>query len=192
MKKPVELASDLSPWRKRACSDLSLAWHRDPGLVKPTPIILIGLRAAGKTTLGRELAEGLEVAFQDLDDLALTQSGAHRLLRSLPSLGNQLGDARARSVRPWLASPSAVLACGGGALHPRVRASMQGSGACVVYLHAGVDALVARGNAKIRSSGSLGLVDSVKRWSEPTPSVIRSSAIWHDTLSKSMSTTNDS
>ena len=43
---------------------------------------------------------------------------------------------------------------------------MQGSGACVVYLHAGVDALVARRNAKIeivRLFGAGGLREEVVR-----------------------------
>ena len=114
--------------------------------MKPTPIILIGLRAAGKTTLGRELAEGLQVAFQDLDDLALTQSGAASVAEVFAQSGEPAWRrAEQEAFALWLASPSAVLACGGGApCIPEVRASMQGSGACVVYLHAGVDALVAR------------------------------------------------
>ena len=69
--------------------------------MKPTPIILIGLRAAGKTTLGRELAEGLQVAFQDLDDLALSQSGAASVGDVLLSLGNQLGDAPSKKRLPF-------------------------------------------------------------------------------------------
>ena len=114
--------------------------------MKPTPIILIGLRAAGKTTLGRELAEGLQVGFEDLDDLALTQSGATSVSEVFDLSGESAWRrAEQEAFALWLASPSAVLACGGGApCIPEVRASMQGSGACVVYLRAGVDALVTR------------------------------------------------
>ena len=71
--------------------------------------------------------------------------GPHRLLRCLPSLVNQLGDALSKKRLPfgWLH----LLPCwrvAGGALCQRFESSMQGSRACVVYLHAGVDALVAR------------------------------------------------
>ena len=88
--------------------------------MKPTPIILIGLRAAGKTTLGRELADGLQVGFQDLDDLALTQSGASSVAEVFAQSGEPAWRrAEHEAFALWLASPSAVLACGGGrALHP--------------------------------------------------------------------------
>ena len=125
--------------------------------MKPTPIILIGLRAAGKTTLGRELADGLQVGFQDLDDLALTQSGASSVAEVFAQSGEPAWRrAEHEAFTHWLGSPSAVLACGGGApCIPEVRDSMQGSGACVVYLHAGVDALVARREQQDRDRPAL-------------------------------------
>ena len=109
-------------------------------------MILIGLRAAGKTTMGRELADGLQIKFQDLDDLALTESGAASVAEVFVESGEPAWrQAEQQAFAFWLASPSAVLACGGGApCIPEIRNSMHSSGACVVYLHAGVDALVAR------------------------------------------------
>ena len=79
-------------------------------------VLLIGLRGAGKTTLGRALAESSSRHFQDLDDLAL-QSCEESSVR-------EVFDRRGESA--WRAAESAafiraletrnlVLALGGGA-----------------------------------------------------------------------------
>lgn len=156
-----------------------MAWHRYPGVVNPNPIILIGLRAAGKTTLGRELADVLQVGFQDLDDLALTHSGATSVAEVFARSGEPAWrHAEQKAFALWLASPSEVLACGGGApCIPEVRASMQSSGACVVYLHAGVDALVARRERQDRDRPALfgtgGLREEVARTYEERDAIFR-------------------
>ncbi len=132
-------------------------------------MILIGLRAAGKTTLGRELAHGLQVEFQDLDDLALDQSGAGSVEEVFAQAGEpSWRHAERRAFALWQASASGVLACGGGApCVPEIRISMQNSRACVVYLHAGVDALVARRERQDRDRPALfgagGLREEVAR-----------------------------
>ncbi len=137
--------------------------------MKPTPMILIGLRAAGKTTLGRELAHGLQVEFQDLDDLALDQSGAGSVEEVFAQAGEPAWrHAERQAFALWQASSSGVLACGGGApCVPEIRTSMQSSRACVVYLHAGVDALVARRARQDRDRpllfGASGLREEVAR-----------------------------
>ena len=38
-------------------------------------VVLIGLRRAGKTTVGRQLAEGLGLPFVDLDDVIAERAG---------------------------------------------------------------------------------------------------------------------
>ena len=82
-------------------------------------MILIGLRAAGKTTLGRELAHGLQVEFQDLDDLALDQSGAGSVEEVFAQAGEPAWrHAERQAFALWQASSSGVLACGGGAPLP--------------------------------------------------------------------------
>ena len=104
MKKPVELASDLSPWRQASMLEFVAGLAPRPRSGEANPHHLIGLRAAGKTTLGRELAEGLQVAFQDLDDLALTQSGAASVAEVFAQSGNQLETALSKKRLPfgWL------------------------------------------------------------------------------------------
>jgi len=132
-------------------------------------MILIGLRAAGKTTLGRELAHGLRVQFQDLDDLALEQSGAGSIQEVFAQAGEPAWrQAERQAFALWHASSSGVLACGGGApCVPEIRISMQSSRACVVYLHAGVDVLVARRERQDRDRPALfgagGLREEVTR-----------------------------
>ncbi len=145
-------------------------------------MILIGLRAAGKSTLGRELADDLQVKFADLDDLALKQLNAASVDEVFAQCGEPAWrNAEQRAFALWLLSPSGVLACGGGApCIPEVRHSMQSSGACVVYLHAGVEALVARRQRHDRDRpllfGAGGLEEEVARAYEERDLVFRSLA----------------
>lgn len=120
---------------------------RDTSLVnKPFPLILIGLRAAGKSTLGRDLADHLHVSFEDLDDLALARTGAESVEAVFEISGEVAWrNAERDAFLAWLDAPSAILACGGGApCVPQIETALQSCHACIVYLHASVDALVAR------------------------------------------------
>ena len=151
-------------------------------MVNSVPLILIGLRASGKSTLGRALADGLLVHFADLDDLALQQLDAISVEEVFAQGGESAWrQAEQQAFALWLASASGVLACGGGApCIPEVQSSMQSSGACVVYLHAGVDALVARRERQDPDRpvlfGAGGLEEEVARAYEARDAAFRSLA----------------
>ncbi|MFC0674828.1 shikimate kinase [Brachybacterium hainanense] len=77
--------------------------------------VLIGPMAAGKSTIGRHLAELLGVPFHDLDDLVVTAAG-----RSIPEIFADGGEVAFRrleeqTLREALAHGSGVLSLGGGA-----------------------------------------------------------------------------
>jgi shikimate kinase len=111
----------------------------------PRNIVLIGMRASGKTTLGRELALRLGRPFTDLDDEVAALCG-----RPADELLAQDGErafraVEARVLRSAAALRGHVIATGGGAvLHGEAFAALAATGT-VVWLSADPGTLLARG-----------------------------------------------
>jgi shikimate kinase len=101
----------------------------------PTRVFLIGPMGAGKTTLGRQLAQILALDFYDTDHEIQARTGV-----DVPTIFEFEGEAgfrrRERAVLADLATlPDVVIATGGGiVLDPDNRRLMSESG-LVVYLH---------------------------------------------------------
>src|ERR1700704_6662471 len=79
------------------------------------PIFMVGFMGAGKTTVGRALAEHLEYDFFDLDELIETKAG-----KSVQAIFSELGEAEFRrleheAIRACSNRSRAVIALGGGA-----------------------------------------------------------------------------
>lgn len=82
---------------------------------KDEPIFLVGFMGAGKTTVGRTLAEHLRYDFFDLDELIEAQAG-----NSVQAIFAELGEAEFRrleheAIRACSDRLRAVIALGGGA-----------------------------------------------------------------------------
>src|SRR5260370_1273966 len=82
---------------------------------KDAPIFLVGFMGAGKTTVGRALAEHLEFDFFDLDELIEACAG-----KSVQAIFAELGEAEFRgleheAIRACKDRSRAVIALGGGA-----------------------------------------------------------------------------
>jgi shikimate kinase len=82
---------------------------------KDAPIFLVGFMGAGKTTVGRALAEYLEYEFFDLDELIEARAG-----KSVQAIFAELGEAEFRilefdAIRSCADISRAVIALGGGA-----------------------------------------------------------------------------
>jgi shikimate kinase len=113
-------------------------------------VILIGMRASGKSTLGRRLARALGRPFLDLDDELARRSG-----RSVDALLAERGEAGFRRleapVLTWAATRrGSVIATGGGAvLHARPFAALAATGT-VLYLQAPAAELARRGEGRLR------------------------------------------
>lgn len=111
------------------------------------PVFLLGMMGAGKSRVGRELADMSEAVFIDLDRRIERMFG-----RSIPTLF-ELGEAYFRACErsallslcdePGFAGANAVVATGGGIVVERANLDTMGVGDRV-YLEVGVETLVAR------------------------------------------------
>ncbi len=109
---------------------------------------LVGLMGAGKSTVGRRVAERLSTTFGDIDaELAARYGPIEEQFRN-----QDLFRERERAlVEEWARSEHPeVVACGGGSvLHPDARAAMRRSGV-VVWLRAGPSILATRADPEGR------------------------------------------
>ena len=114
------------------------------GLVPPRTVALVGLMGAGKTTVGRRLAQALGLPFVDADEAISTAAG-----RSIDDIFAERGECEFRRgerqvIARLLAGPAHVLATGGGAfIDPNTRALMKAQ-AITIWLRAPLDVLMKR------------------------------------------------
>ena len=115
----------------------------DPAL-KARTIALVGLMGVGKSTIGRKLAQALELPFRDADHEIEAAAG-----RTIPEIFAERGEAEfrlgeRRVIARLLHEPAHVLATGGGAfMDPQTRALMKEQ-AVIVWLKAELDVLARR------------------------------------------------
>ncbi|MGD9814255.1 MAG: shikimate kinase [Hyphomonadaceae bacterium] len=133
-------SSDLSE-RPDAAAELRQA---AAGLKLDRTLALVGLMGAGKTTIGRRLAQALGLPFADADSEIVSAAGA-----SVEEIFAQHGECEFRRgerqvIARLLAGPPHVLATGGGAfLDPQTRALMK-TRAVSIWLKAPLDVLMKR------------------------------------------------
>ncbi len=115
-----------------------------PSLRVPKTIVLVGLMGAGKSSIGRRLAQALALPFTDADAEIEAASGS-----TIEEIFARDGEAAFRSgerrvIARLLEGPIQVLAAGGGAfMDPETRALMRAR-AISVWLKADLDLLLAR------------------------------------------------
>ncbi len=107
-------------------------------------ITLVGLMGVGKSSVGRRLANALDLPFRDADTEVETAAG-----RSIPDIFNDLGEAAFREgerrvIARLLEEPPHVLATGGGAfMNPETQALIKAR-SISVWLKADLDVLARR------------------------------------------------
>ncbi len=107
-------------------------------------IVLVGLMGAGKTSVGRKLAEKMDLAFNDADVEIVEAAGC-----SIEDIFDHYGEEAFRDVEErvifrLLEKGPQVLATGGGAfMNPKIRSRIAASGISV-WLRADLDTLVRR------------------------------------------------
>jgi shikimate kinase len=107
-------------------------------------ITLVGLMGVGKSSVGRRLANALDLPFRDADTEVETAAG-----RSIPDIFNEMGEAAFREgerrvIARLLEDPPHVLATGGGAfMNPETQALIKAR-SISVWLKADLDVLARR------------------------------------------------
>lgn len=107
-------------------------------------VILVGLMGAGKTRVGRRLAERLNIPFLDTDVEIERETG-----KTIAELFTQIGEPAFRDgerlmIARLVQGPVQIIATGGGAfMDPRTRATIREHG-LAVWLRADLDTLIAR------------------------------------------------
>ncbi len=110
----------------------------------PKTVALVGLMGAGKTAVGRRLAQRLGVEFADAD-AEIERAANATIAEIFAEQGEPFFRAREREViKRLLANPVHVLATGGGAfMDPATRALLR-ERAITIWLRAGLDVMLAR------------------------------------------------
>ncbi len=89
-------------------------WSAQPPLQGAKGVVLAGSSGAGKSSLGRAMAEGLGLPFHDLDEVIEAHTG-----KGIPAIFEEQGEAAFRALEaqllPGLLRGPAVIALGGGA-----------------------------------------------------------------------------
>lgn len=108
------------------------------------PIVLIGMMGAGKTTVGRRLANRLGLTFVD-SDTEIETAAAMTIPEIFASRGEaEFRSGEARVIARLLREHSGVIATGGGAfMNPETR-ELVGRGAVSVWIKADFELLFAR------------------------------------------------
>ena len=110
------------------------------------PVVLVGLRCAGKSSVGRHLADELGLPFVDLDDeLAAAEGSGRAAGELLAELGeDEFRELEARSLADCTSRGALVLATGGGVVEREDNLALLRGGARVVWLDAVDEVLLAR------------------------------------------------
>jgi shikimate kinase len=131
-------------------------------MIRAQNIFLIGPMGAGKSTIGRQLAESLSYTFRDSDQEIQRRTGV-----DIPTIFEYEGESGFRDrerqvIEELIQGERIVLATGGGAiLHPENRQDLAARGV-VVYLHCSPEQQYAR-TARDRSRPLLDTADPLQR-----------------------------
>lgn len=115
-----------------------------PEIILPRPVVLIGLMGAGKSCIGKRLAQRLDVPFVDADLEIEAAAGC-----PISEIFRRYGEAAFREgerkvMARLLHRPPHVLAAGGGAFMDPVTRRLVAERAISVWLRASLDLLVKR------------------------------------------------
>lgn len=108
------------------------------------PILLVGMMGAGKTTVGRLLAERLGFAFVDADDEVVDATGL-----GVGAIFEHHGEARfrdeeRRAMARLASGPPRIIAAGGGAFDDAETRALALQQCLVIWLDADLETVVAR------------------------------------------------
>ncbi|MBC9177300.1 3-dehydroquinate synthase [Pseudoroseomonas ludipueritiae] len=114
-------------------------------LARPVSIVLVGMPGAGKTSVGRRLAQRLGLPFKDADT-EIEAAAGQPVTEIFARYGEpHFREGERRVIARLLEGPPIVLATGGGAYNdPQTRAAIRAAGAVTVWLRATMPTLLGR------------------------------------------------
>jgi shikimate kinase len=139
-----------------------------------TRILLVGLMATGKTTVGRTLAHELGWRYLDNDELVLLAAGAAREgLRRLAG-AEHLHEAESAALRQVLAAPAPLVAGVAASVvtQPENRSALRRADTLVVWLRARPETLARRVGHVSDSESSAGSADDIRPWLGADPLIV--------------------
>ena len=113
--------------------------------MNPAPhLVLVGPTGAGKTSIGKRVAERFGLPFVDVDHAIVARSGA-----SIPALFEHLGESgfrehESQTLAELLAGPSSLISTGGGAVLDAGNRALMRERGFVVHLSVSVAAQIQR------------------------------------------------
>ncbi len=114
------------------------------GFVPARTVVLVGLMGAGKTKIGRRLAQRLNLPFFDSDQ-EIEEAAGETIEEIFRNRGETaFRDGERRVIARLLAQPTHVLATGGGAFMDPATRRLVGRRGVSVWLRADLDTLMAR------------------------------------------------
>lgn len=139
IKKKVEVAESEATMTFRPGQ-----FRREPFSLERKNVVLVGLRASGKTTVGRLLAERLACLFVDTDDLVEASIGMSIADFVAEQGWSAFRAAEEAAVERACTLPGKVVATGGGAVLSEKNRALWNRQAVVLYLAADIPLLLAR------------------------------------------------
>lgn len=139
-----------------------------------TRVLLVGLMATGKTTVGRALAQELGWPYLDNDELVLRATGAAREGLRQQAGDERLHEAESAALRQVLAAPPPLVAALAAwvVTTPENRAALRRADVLVVWLRARPDTLAERVGSGHDSQGTAASDDGVRPWLGDDPLVV--------------------
>jgi len=127
-----------------------------------TPLVLLGARASGKSTLGRALAEALQWNFQDADQV-LEQQSKRSIADWIAHDEEGFRDLEADILSQLLSQPFTVVATGGGVVERTTSVAQLEVHSRVVWLQCNLEELLRRQKSQPRPKlTDLDLADEIK------------------------------
>ena len=145
---PVTRNTDLDLTAEAPAATPDLAHSASEPTGGPAPlrsIVLVGMPGAGKTAIGKRLAQRLGLAFRDAD-AEIEQAAGMPITEIFARYGEaHFRDGERRVITRLLAGEPVVVATGGGAFaDPGTRAAIQASGAPTIWLRCALPTLLKR------------------------------------------------
>ena len=148
---PTSLPASLTPASPSASSPTAAVFSSTPLGRSPATIVVIGMRGAGKTTLGRATATALSTSsslafkFVDVDDLITAEVGeipAYVTSHGWPAFRRLEADCFFKALKTAEGS-NVILSCGGGIVETaEVRTELKRGRVVVVWLHRDIGDIV--------------------------------------------------